>query len=291
MRQGPAAGVTVAGEGLRFAIVGAGATLVSTTAFNLLVHWPPRGPSLLADRPLTAFALANLLGMVVSYTGSRSWAFRDRQAVGVGGGLPAFVAINIASWAVPLTCLAFTRYALGLDGPVADNVAANVVGLGLGMLVRFWALRGVVFRRPTTCRDVRRGFPLPRPHLRAAPASEGWFGVHRRGLTSVKIRYRVDVVVVVDIRPAWSRDLRDRPSSWPRPPCGPGASYTGALGTGASRPHEASTGRVRAVSEPGSTVYVTRRCSSSCGDTSASMPKTRLPTTGGRCACPPRCGR
>lgn len=149
MDAGPMAGVVVAREGLRFAVVGAVATLVSTTAFNLLVHWPAGGPSPLADRPLTAFALANLLGMVVSYSGSRSWAFRDREAVGVGGGLPAFVVINIASWAVPLTCLAFTRYVLGLDDPVADNVAANVVGLGLGMLVRFWALRRAVFRPPT----------------------------------------------------------------------------------------------------------------------------------------------
>jgi putative flippase GtrA len=139
---------TVAGEGLRFAAVGGVATLVSTTAFNLLVHWSLLGPSPHAARPLTAFALANLLGMVVSYTGTRSWAFRDRQPVGVGGGLPAFVAINVASWAVPLTCLAFSRYVLGLDDPSADNLAANGIGLGLGMLVRFWALRRAVFRRP-----------------------------------------------------------------------------------------------------------------------------------------------
>ena len=136
----------LAGEGIRFAVVGAVATLVSTAAFNLLVHWSPSGPSPLATRPLTAFAVANLLGMVVSYSGSRSWAFRDRAAVGVGGGLPAFVAINVASWAVPLTCLAFTRYVLGLDDPATDNLAANGVGLGLGMLVRFWALRRAVFR-------------------------------------------------------------------------------------------------------------------------------------------------
>ena len=158
MQEGRTAGAVVAGEGVRFVAVGAVATLVSTAAFNLLVHWPPGGPSLLADRPLTAFVLANLLGMVVSYTGSRSWAFRDRQAVGIGGGLPAFVAINVASWAVPLTCLAFTRYALGLDDPVADNVAANVVGLGLGMSLRFWALRRLVFRRtaPGTSYDGSR---------------------------------------------------------------------------------------------------------------------------------------
>lgn len=137
----------VAREGIRFMLVGAAATLVSTTAFNLLVHGPS-GSSALSDRPLTAFALANLVGMVVSYSGTRVWAFRGRTAVGVGQGLPAFIAINLVSWTVPLTCLAITRYVFGLDDPVADNLSANVVGLGLGMAVRFWALRRAVFIEP-----------------------------------------------------------------------------------------------------------------------------------------------
>ena len=150
LRPGAADERTVAGEGIRFAAVGGVATLVSTAVFNVLVHWSPLGVSPLADEPLTAFALANLLGMVVSYTGTRTWAFRDRQPTGVGGGVLAFVAINVASWVVPLTCLAFSRYVLGLDDPSADNLAANGIGLGLGMLVRFWALRSAVFRIPST---------------------------------------------------------------------------------------------------------------------------------------------
>lgn len=155
-------------EGLRFILVGAGATLVSTTAFNLLVHGPTGGPSPLSDRPLTAYAVANLIGMVVSYSGVRAWAFRGRTAVGVGQGLPAFVAINLVSWTVPLSCLAITRYVFGLDDPVADNLAANVIGLGLGMVVRFWALRRAVFVEPG------RALPpgvLPRPRRSLASSS------------------------------------------------------------------------------------------------------------------------
>ena len=104
--------------------------------------------------------------MVVSYAGVRAWAFRGRSAVGPGQGLPAFVVINVASWAVPLSCLAITRYVFGLDDPVADNLSANVVGLGLGMAVRFWALRRAVFVAPT-----RSLSPATLPHPRRQPGS------------------------------------------------------------------------------------------------------------------------
>ena len=33
----------------------------------------------------------------------------------------------------------------GLKGPIADNVSANVIGLGLGTLFRFWSYRRWVF--------------------------------------------------------------------------------------------------------------------------------------------------
>ena len=49
---------------------------------------------------------------------------------------------------IPLGCLAFTRYVLGLADPVSDNIAANVVGLGLGTLARFWAIRRFIFLSP-----------------------------------------------------------------------------------------------------------------------------------------------
>jgi len=43
-------------------------------------------------------------------------------------------------------CLSFSRYILDLHTALADNIAANVVGLGLGTLFRFWSYRKWVFR-------------------------------------------------------------------------------------------------------------------------------------------------
>ena len=91
--------------------------------------------------------------MLVSYRGSRSWAFRDREVVGAAGGRIAFFVINTLTMAIPLVCLATSRYALGPDDAFADNVSANVIGLGLGTAARFWAFRRYVFLHPREARE------------------------------------------------------------------------------------------------------------------------------------------
>ena len=50
----------------------------------------------------------------------------------MAGGRLAFFVINIVSMVIPLGCLSFTRYVLGLTDPFADNISANVIGLGAG---------------------------------------------------------------------------------------------------------------------------------------------------------------
>ena len=135
-------------EGAKFLTVGGVATVVAFLIFNGLVHGYVGGPGPMHEDPLVAFVIANTVGMLVSYRGSRSWAFRDREAVGVAGGRVTFIVINIVSMVIPLACLSFTRYVLGLTDPVADNVSANVVGLGLGTLARFWAIQRFIFLSP-----------------------------------------------------------------------------------------------------------------------------------------------
>ena len=133
-------------EAARFLVVGGIATLVSLTIFNALVHGFLTSSGPMAQDPLVAYVIANSVGMLVSWQGTRAWAFRRRRAAGPGGGFPAFVAINLATMTIPMACLAVSRYALGLSDPLADNLAANVIGLALGMATRFWVLRRAVFR-------------------------------------------------------------------------------------------------------------------------------------------------
>jgi len=133
----------------RFLAVGGAATVLALIIFNLLVHGFNTGDhALLATQPILAYIIANTLGMGVSYYGSRHWAFRDRPPVTSDGGLTSFVGINMLTMLIPIACLAVSRDVLGLDDPVSDNVAANVIGLVLGMIARFALFRRFVFKRP-----------------------------------------------------------------------------------------------------------------------------------------------
>lgn len=142
----------LAGEVAKFLTVGGLATLVAFVIFNGLVHGYFGGPGPMHDWPLPAFVIANTISMLVSYRGSRSWAFRHREAVGPAGGRLAFFVISTASMAIPLLCLATSRYALHREDPVSDNIAANVIGLGLGTAARFWAIRQFIFLHPANPR-------------------------------------------------------------------------------------------------------------------------------------------
>jgi putative flippase GtrA len=86
--------------------------------------------------------------MIISYRGSRSWAFRDRPPRQADGGRLAFLVINIVTMGLPIGCLWFSRNVLGLDDPISDNVSANVIGLAMGLVARFYLFRRFVFRRP-----------------------------------------------------------------------------------------------------------------------------------------------
>jgi putative flippase GtrA len=127
----------------KFGTVGVIAYVVDIGAYNLLVFSGGTGP--LHDKPLTAKTVSTLLAMVVAYIGNRQWTFRAGGRHGVLREVGLFVLANLAALAVTLLPLAMSRYVLDLRGPVADNISANVIGVGLGTIFRFWAYRSWVF--------------------------------------------------------------------------------------------------------------------------------------------------
>ena len=142
-------------EAYRFLAVGGVATIVAFVIFNFLVHgFNTEHKALLDNEPYLAYVLANLVGMAVSYRGSRSWVFKDRPPRSADGGRTAFIAINLLTMLIPIGCLWISRNVLNLDDPYSDNVAANVIGLFLGLIARFYLFRTYVFRRPVTLPDL-----------------------------------------------------------------------------------------------------------------------------------------
>jgi putative flippase GtrA len=144
-------------EAYRFLAVGGLATIVAVLIFNFLVHGFHTGwQAPLAGQPYLAFVIANLVGMAVSYRGSRTWVFKDRPPRTADGGRLLFIVINLVTMLIPIGCLWVSRNVLDLDDPFSDNISANALGLFLGMVARFYLFRTLVFRRPVHLADLKQ---------------------------------------------------------------------------------------------------------------------------------------
>lgn len=144
------------GEVWRFFAVAQAATWVSFVLFNVLLHGWIIGPALLEDQAITAYVLANSVGMVISYHGARGWVFPDRPPQQADGGWTAYLIINLLAMALPVGCLTISRHVLGLEDALSDNLAANGIGLVLAFVARFYLFRRFVFIRPATVDAVAR---------------------------------------------------------------------------------------------------------------------------------------
>lgn len=131
-------------ELMKFGSVGALAYIVNLGLFNLLVHFPI---SPLDDRPVTGSLLAGIVSILVAYFGNRFWTWKDRPRRTMSREIALFFIINGIGILMSAAVLFISRYILGFQSALADNIAANVIGIGLGTIFRFWSYRVWVFPR------------------------------------------------------------------------------------------------------------------------------------------------
>lgn len=129
-------------ELVRFGTVGLVAFVVDVGLFNLLRYGPGE---LLEAKPITAKVLSAAVATLVAWVGNRYWVFARHRTESRLRELGAFVLANIGGMLVAVGCLAFSHYVLQLTSPLADNISANVVGLGLGTAFRYAAYKWFVF--------------------------------------------------------------------------------------------------------------------------------------------------
>ena len=98
-----------------------------------------------------AVIVSTIAATVVTFLGNRYWAFRHRERVGMGRETVLFFAFNGIGLLIQLACVAIVQDGLNLQGKVWYNLA-NLCGIGLGTLFRFWSYRKWVWRtqEPTT---------------------------------------------------------------------------------------------------------------------------------------------
>lgn len=127
----------------KFGVIGLAAYVIDLTVFNLLRFAGGEGP--LFDKPLTAKVISVLVATTFAYFGNRLWTFRDRTRSSFRREYTLFFVFNAVGMVISLSCLWISHYLLGFESALADNISANVIGLVLGTIFRFWGYHNWVF--------------------------------------------------------------------------------------------------------------------------------------------------
>jgi len=127
----------------KFGTVGGCAYVVDVTIFNLLLYAGDR--PVLAGLPLAAKVVATSVATVVAWLGNRLWTFRGRTSDHAGREFVVFAGACTTGLLITLATLWVSHYVLGFTSPLADNLAANVVGVAFGTAFRFYAYSRFVF--------------------------------------------------------------------------------------------------------------------------------------------------
>ncbi|MEU4603151.1 GtrA family protein [Kribbella sp. NPDC023972] len=138
-------------EVAKFGLVGLLGMVVDLPIYNWLVFNNPLvfgtpGDGMLHHKPLTAKVISVTLATIATYLGNRHWTWRHRERSGLHREYVLFFVLNGIGLLIAAGCLGLSRYVLDLHSALADNISANVIGLGLGTLFRFWSYRKFVFR-------------------------------------------------------------------------------------------------------------------------------------------------
>jgi putative flippase GtrA len=138
-------------EVAKFGVVGAFAFVIDVGLFNLLRFAGGEGP--MYDKPLTAKVVSVAVATTFAYFGNRYWTFRHRGRTTFHREYLLFFVLNGVGMLIAVGCLWISHYLLGFTSALADNISANVVGLVLGTLFRFWSYRRWVFPEDVEAAD------------------------------------------------------------------------------------------------------------------------------------------
>jgi len=148
----------------KFGVVGGLAYIIDVALFNMLLYGGSR--PVLAGMPIVAKIISSAVATVVSWLGNRYWTFHGRRRAHAGREFLLFVVACTTGLGISLLTLWVSHYLLGFTSPLADNIAANLIGVALGTLFRFFAYSRFVF--PHT----EETPVLPTPELAASVARD-----------------------------------------------------------------------------------------------------------------------
>lgn len=144
-------------EAAKFGVVGGIGFVVSLGGADVLHYGAGMGK-------YSSVVVATIAATIVTFVGNRYWAFRHRERTGMGRETVLFFVFNGIGLLIQLACVAIVQDGAHLEGKLWYNVA-NLVGIGLGTLFRFWTYRKWVWR----LQEPTGGVPVT-GHRPASPA-------------------------------------------------------------------------------------------------------------------------
>lgn len=129
-------------EVAKFGIVGVINLVIDVGVFNVLLI------GVLHHKPLTSKLISTTVAATSSYFMNRHWTFRHRARTGLAREYWLFLLLSAVALGITEACLGISHYVLGFHSLLADNISANVIGLGIAMVFRFWSFKRWVFLAP-----------------------------------------------------------------------------------------------------------------------------------------------
>lgn len=126
----------------KFGTVGAFGFLVNVAVFNLCIHT-------FQMATVRSGVIATAVAIATNYVGNRYWTYRHTDKTRVQREVSLFLLFSGIGMVIENGVLALSHYGFDYTTPLADNIAKNVVGLGIGTVFRFWSYRTWVFRDET----------------------------------------------------------------------------------------------------------------------------------------------
>jgi putative flippase GtrA len=129
---------------VKFGVVGLVGLVIDVALFNAL-RLGAFGADGWAQSAIGAKTISTSVAIVCNWVGNRYWTFRRHRRRNYLREFAEYVAVSLGGMAISLGCLWVSHHVLGYTSLLADNIASNVVGLGLGTAFRFLLYRYWVY--------------------------------------------------------------------------------------------------------------------------------------------------
>lgn len=125
----------------KFLGVGFLAYLTNIGVFNMIML-----SKVIGHKPVTASIISTLTSILVAYYGNRFFTFATPDRELTERSWVKFFLVNLIALSFSALCLGFTHYILGIKSLLVDNISANVIGIILGTVFRYYAYNKFIFK-------------------------------------------------------------------------------------------------------------------------------------------------